>query len=82
MTHLIFRAPHLQFAESYNKFDQNLGFESQNMLWGDSMPNRKGAQIDFLSSIQPNHQPDFCYEDSRHGSFGSIVKKPSKGGLA
>lgn len=40
MTQHTFHAPRLQFVESYNIFDQNLGFEPQNMLWGDSMPNK------------------------------------------
>src|SRR5699024_9833347 len=41
MTQPILRAPRPQFMESYHTFDQMLGFEPQNMLWGDSMPNRE-----------------------------------------
>ena len=29
-----------QFMEIYNNITQNLGFEPQNMMWGDSMPNK------------------------------------------
>jgi len=34
MTWPLLRAPRSQFAESYKTFDQNLGFEPQNILWG------------------------------------------------
>ena len=44
MTQHILHAPCPQFVESYNTFEQNLGFKPQNKLWGDSMPNRPPTQ--------------------------------------
>ena len=52
MTRCTFHTMRPQFVESYNIFDQNLGFEPQNMPWG-GIPRPTGPQHkhrDFPSS--------------------------------